>query len=93
MRMQYRHISATKDACSGTSRHEFIQQYTYCCPSLYKSLHIHHADLVGGTGITNYGIPTLTNVYALYAHSMFTEKVNETAAYPGTQFASRSCDL
>jgi hypothetical protein len=31
--------------------------------------------------------------YALYAHSMFTEKVSETAAYPGTQFAPQSCDL
>jgi len=55
-------------------------------------LPINHADLTGGRGITNYGIPTLTYVYALYAHSMFTEKVNETAAYPGTQFASQSCD-
>jgi len=59
MRMQYRHISATKDACSGTSRPEIIQQYTYYCSSLYKSLHIHQADLVGGRGITNYGIPKL----------------------------------
>lgn len=89
MRMQYRHISATRDACSGTSRPEIIQQYTYS----YKSLHIHHADLVGGIGITNYGIPTLTYVYVLFAHSMFVEKVTETAAYPGTQFASQSCDL
>jgi len=91
--MQYRHISATKDACSGTSRPQFIQQYTYYCPSLYKCLHIHHADLVGGRGITNYVIPTLTYAYALNAHSVFTEKVNETAAYPSKQLASQSYDL
>jgi hypothetical protein len=54
MRMQYRHISATRDAFSDTSRLEFIQQNTYYCSTLYKSLHIHRLNLVEGRVITNY---------------------------------------
>jgi hypothetical protein len=70
---------------------KFIQQNSYYCSTLHKSLYIHRVNLVRGREITNYGISTLTYVYALYTHFVFTENVNETAAYPGTQFASQSC--